>query len=199
MMKKKLALMMLLTFGLSVALMSCVTTQVKPTAANFVAPKISLESFMVPFYDEYWYIAKSVKPTKGEAGDRGAFLPMTFVFNVKNTNAYPIRLEEIKYTVVFDKDFQMITSADQLSNWIPAGMEEQVSVTTMITVRSALVGLLLANAVQLKAKGWDPWATLEKWWKGIPEGTVPVTLTECAFLFKADGVTKVYPFSVTAQ
>jgi hypothetical protein len=74
-----------------------------------------------------------------------------------------------------------------------------VKVTTMITARSALVGLLLANAMELKAKKWDMWATLEKWWKGVPEGTTPVTLTECAFTFTADGVTRVYPYEVKAQ
>ncbi|MDQ1336759.1 MAG: hypothetical protein QG552_3709, partial [Thermodesulfobacteriota bacterium] len=37
-MKKRLALMTVLIFGLSVAMMSCVTTQVKPTEKKFVAP-----------------------------------------------------------------------------------------------------------------------------------------------------------------
>jgi hypothetical protein len=198
-MKKRLVLMTVLIFGLSVAMMSCVTTQVKPNESNFIAPKIELEAFEVPFYDGYWYIAKGVKPTKGDAGDRGAFLPMTFTFKITNPNAYPINLQEIKYSVVFDKGFVMITAADQVSNWIPAGKCDEVKVTTMITARSALVGLLLANAMELKAKKWDMWATLEKWWKGVPEGTTPVTLTECAFTFAADGVTRVYPYEVQAQ
>ncbi len=198
-MKKKLALMTVLIFGLSLAVMSCVTTQVKPTESNFVAPKIELEAFEVPFYDGYWYFAKATKPTKGDAGDRGAFLPMTFTFMITNPNPYPVNLQEIKYSVVFDKEFVMITAADQVSNWIPAGKSDEVKVTTMITARSALVGLLLANAMELKAKKWDMWATLEKWWKGVPEGTTPVTLTECAFTFTADGVTRVYPYEVKAQ
>jgi hypothetical protein len=198
-MKKRLVLMTVLIFGLSVALMSCVTTQVKPNESNFIAPKIELEAFEVPFYDGYWYIAKGVKPTKGDAGDRGAFLPMTFTFKITNPNQYAINLKEIKYSVVFDKGFVMITAADQVSNWIPPGKCDEVKVTTMITARSALVGLLLANAMELKAKKWDMWATLEKWWKGVPEGTTPVTLTECAFTFAADGVTRVYPYEVQAQ
>ncbi len=198
-MKKRLILLTVLIFGLSVALMSCVTTQVKPNESNFIAPKIELEAFEVPFYDGYWYIAKGVKPTKGDAGDRGAFLPMTFTFKITNPNQYAINLKEIKYSVVFDKGFVMITAADQVSNWIPPGKSDEVKVTTMITARSALVGLLLANAMELKAKGWDAWATLEKWWKGVPEGTTPVTLTECAFTFAADGVTRVYPYEVQAQ
>lgn len=198
-MKRRLAVLTVVIVAAGIALMGCVTAPVKPTDKNFVAPKIELGNFEVPFYDGYWYFAAAVKPTKGEAGDRGAFLPMTFTFKITNPNPYPIALKEIKYSVLFDKEFGVITSADAVSNWIPAGMCDEVKVTTLITVRSALTGLLLANAPKLKAKGWEAWATLEKWWKGVPEGTTPVTLTECTFTFAADGVTKVYPFTVQAQ
>ena len=201
MMKKSLILFIALLFGFGMAFSACVTaeTQVKPNNSNFVAPKIELAGFEIPQYDGYWYIAKSVEPTKGEAGDRGAFLPMTFTFKVTNPNPYPINLEEIKYSVVFDKDFTVMTTADQMSNWIPAGMADEVKVTTLVTVRSALLGLLLANAVEMKTRGWENWATLEKWWNGVPEGTTPVTLTECGFTFTAGDVTMVYPYKVDVQ
>jgi len=200
-MKKSVILFVALLFGCGLVFSSCVTTetQVKPNNSNFVAPKIELESFMVPQYDGYWYISSKTKPTKGEAGNRGAFLPMSFTFKITNNNLYPINLEEIKYSVVFDKDFTVMTTADQLSNWIPAGMADEVKVTTLITTRSALVGLLLANAVELKKRGWEKWQTLEKWWKGVPEGTVPITLTECGFTFTAGDVTMVYPLEVQVQ
>ncbi len=200
-MKKTLILLTALLFGCGLVFSSCVTTetQIKPNNSNFVAPKIELAGFEIPQYDGYWYIAKSVKPTKGEAGDRGAFLPMTFTFKVTNPNPYPINLEEIKYSVVFDKDFTVMTTADQMSNWIPVGMADEVKVTTLVTVRSALLGLLLANAVEVKKRGWENWATLEKWWKGVPEGTTPVTLTECGFTFTAGNVTMVYPYKVDVQ
>ena len=198
-MKKKLVLMTVLIFGLSVALMSCVTTQVKPNERNFNAPKITLESFSVPFYDGYWYIGSKTKPDQGGAGNRGAFLPMSFVFNITNPNPYPINLEEIKYSIVFDEDFVMMTTADQMSNWIPAGKSDEVKVTTMITVRSALLGLLLANKMELEKRKWKLWGTLEKWWKGVPEGTTSVTLTECGFTFTAGNVSKTYPFKVKVQ
>jgi len=200
-MKKSSILFVALLVGFGLVFSPCVTAseQVKPNNSNFVAPKIELESFMVPQYDGYWYISSKTKPTKGEAGNRGAFLPMTFTFKITNPNVYPINLEEIKYTVVFDKDFTVMTTADQMSNWIPAGMADEVKVTTLITTRSALVGLLLANAVKLKERGWEKWQTLEKWWKGVPEGTVPVTLTECGFVFTAGDVTMVYPYKVQVQ
>jgi len=201
-MKKSLILFIALVFGLGFVFSSCVTTEksvVKPNNGNFVAPKIELAGFEIPQYDGYWYIAKSVKPTKGQAGDRGAFLPMSFTFKITNPNMYPINLEEIKYSVVFDKDFTVMTTADQMSNWIPAGMSDEVKVTTLVTVRSALVGLALANAVELKKRGWKNFDTLERWWKGVPEGTTPVTLTECGFMFTAGDVTMVYPFKVQVQ
>ena len=186
-----------LIFGLGVVLASCTGVQVKPTETNFKDPVITLESFEVPQYDGYAYYAGKVMPTKGEAADRGTFLALSFVFNIKNPNPYPILLEEIKYSVVFDNDFVMITTNDQVENWIPPGKTDQVRVTTLITTRSALVGLLLANAVTLKNKGWDMWETLEKWWKGVPEQTVPVSVTEGAFAFSANGVYKVIPYMAT--
>ena len=200
-MKKRLMLFIALLVGFGFIFSSCVTTseQVKPNNSNFVAPKIELEGFMIPQYDGYWYISKKTKPTKGQAGDRGAFLPMTFTFKITNPNLYPINLEEIKYSVVFDDAFTVMTAADQVSNWIPPGQADEVKVTTLITVRSALLGLLLANAVELKKRGWKNFDTLEKWWKGVPEGTTPVTLTECGFMFTAGDVSMVYPYKVQVQ
>jgi hypothetical protein len=64
MMNKRLALMTVLLFGLAVVFASCAALQ-KPTAANFKDPVITLESFMVPQYDGYWYYGSKIKPTKG--------------------------------------------------------------------------------------------------------------------------------------
>ena len=67
-MKKRLMLFIALLVGFGFVFSSCVTTstQVKPNENNFIAPKVTLDSFMVPQYDGYWYYAKSVKPTKGK-------------------------------------------------------------------------------------------------------------------------------------
>jgi hypothetical protein len=196
MMTKRLALIVSMIFIAAVALGACATMG-KPTAENFKAPKVTLVSFEVPQYDEYWYFAASVKPTKGKAGDRGAFLPMSFLFDVHNPNNFPVLLEGITYTVAFDKEFEVITTNINDSYWIPAGKTSQVRVSTLVTVRSALTGLLLANAPALKQRGWDAWATLEKWWNGVPDLSVPVTVKNAAFTFKADGLMKVVPFEAT--
>jgi len=198
-MKKKLAFMMVLIFGLSVVLMSCVTMKAyfDPTAANLKNPVIKLESFEVPQYDGYWYISNKVKPTKGKAGNRGAPLPLSFLFSVKNPNAYPILLEGFTFTVAFDKDFDLVTLNNNDSYWIPAGKTTHVRATTMITTRSGLLSLLVTGGFKLKERKWSPWDALERWWKGVPEASVPVTVKEGSFAFSANGVTKVIAFEAT--
>lgn len=193
-MKKKLVLITILFFGLGVILASCAAMQTKPTAANFKAPVITLESFMVPQYDGYWYYGAKTKPTKGKAGNRGAPLPLTFLFNIQNPNPYPVLLEGLQFTVAFDKEFDLVTIHNDDSNWIPAGKTDQVRATSMITVRSGLLSLLVTGGYKLKARKWSPWKALERWWTGVPDLSVPVTVHEGAFTFAADGVTKVVSY-----
>ncbi len=201
-MKKRLILLIALMFGFGLVFSSCVTTDtqvVPPNEKNFMQPKVTLDSFEIPQYDGYWYFAKSVKPTKGEAGDRGAMLPMSFLFNVENRNAYPILLNGITFTVMFDKDFGVVTYNSQDEYWIPAGKTDQVRATTLITARSALLSLMVTGGFKLKEKGWSPWQALERWWKGVPEGTVPVELADCSFTFTAGPMTKAYAYKIQAQ
>jgi hypothetical protein len=156
-----------------------------------------LEMVDIPQYDGYWYFAASVKPTKGDAGDRGAPLPMSFLFNVHNPNPYPVLLEGVQFTIAFDDEFEVITLSHQDANWIPAGKTDQLRVTTMITARSVLMSVLVTGGFKLKEKGWSPWDALERWWKGVPDYSVPVTVREGAFSFAWDGQTKVLPFEAT--
>ena len=197
-MNKKLVLMMAFIFAIGVVFASCAGLP-KPTEANFKVPVITLESFEVPQYDGFWYFSGKVKPTKGDAGNRGAPLPLSFLFNIQNPNPYPIMLEGMKFTVAFDKDFDLVTFNNSDSYWIPANGVDQVRATTMITARSALLSLLVTGGYKLKARKINAWQALEKWWKGVPDYSVPVTVKEGAFIFKADGVTKVLPFSATFQ
>ena len=193
-MNRKLALTTVLFFGLAVILAACAGTPPKPTLSNLKDPVITLESFEVPQYDGYWYFSKKVAPTKGDAGDRGAPLPMSFLFNIENPNSYPVRLEGFKFTVAFDNDFELITFNHQDALWIPAGKTDQLRVTSMITVRSALLSLLVTGGYKLKAKGWNAWEALERWWKGVPDYSIPVSVREGAATFRVDGVTRVLAF-----
>lgn len=191
-MNKRLALMMLFLFGLAMVFASCAA--VKPTESNFKTPVIKLESFMVPQYDGFWYYSGKVKPTKGKPGDRGAPLPMTFLFSIQNPNSYPLMLDGFKFTVSFDNQFDLVTVNNQDSYWIPAGKTDYVRATTMITARSALLSLLVTGGFALKERGWSPWAALERWWTGVPELSVPVSVKDGSFTFRANGVLKVLPF-----
>lgn len=195
-MKKRLALMVALFFVAAVAFTACATMG-KPTADNFQAPVISLKLFEVPQYDGYWYYAASVKATKGESGDHGAPLPLSFLLSIKNPNPYPIILEGITYTVAFDGEFDLYSGNNNDTYWIPADGTDDVRLTTMITARSALLSLMVTGGYKLKEKGWSPWDALERWWDGVPQMKVPVSLKECSFTFRADGVTKVVPFQAT--
>jgi hypothetical protein len=181
-MNKRLALMTVLLFGLAVVFASCAALQT-PTEANFKDPIITLESFMVPQYDGYWYFSAKAKPTKGKAGDRGAPLPMTFLFNIENPNPYPVLLEGFAFTVGFE-GFDLVTVNSDDSYWLPGGKTDQIRATTMITVRSALLSLLVAGGFKLKAANMN----------AVPDYSVPVEVHEGAAVFMADGVKKVVPF-----
>ena len=74
-MKKKLAFLTVLMFGLSLGLMACVTTPVKPTTANLKDPVITLDSMEIPQYDGYWYYSKAAKTVKGDLETVGPFCP----------------------------------------------------------------------------------------------------------------------------
>jgi hypothetical protein len=197
-MKKRMALMMVLIFGMGVVLASCAGMQ-NPSNAGWKDPVVTLESFTVPQYDGYWYYGGKVKPTKGKPADRGAPLPLSFLFNVHNPNPYPVLLDDMQFTVAFDKEFDLVTVNLQDSYWIPAGKTDQIRATTMITVRSGLLSLLVTGGYKLKEKKWNAWQALERWWTGVPDYSVPVTVHEGAASFSADGVTKVVPFSAEVE
>jgi hypothetical protein len=195
-MNRKLAMLTVLIFGLALIFASCAGMQSKPTEANFKAPVITLESFMVPQYDGFWYYSKKAKPAQGDPGDRGAPLPLSFLFNIQNPNNYPIQLTGFTFTVAFE-GFDVVTVNNDDMYWIPGGKTDQVRATTMITARSALLSLLVAGGFKLKEKGMNPWQALKKWWTGVPDFSVPVTVHEGAATFEAGGVIKVIPFKAT--
>lgn len=186
----------LLLPGLVLLLASCAGVQAKPSESNFEKPSLSLELFEVPQYDGYWYYSGKVEPTKGEAGDHGAPLPMSFLFNIENPNPYPVRLQDYRFTISFEK-FDLITVNNNDEYWIPAEKSEQFRATTMITVRSALLSLMVTGGFELKEKGWSPWDALERWWSKVPSYEIPVTLKDGSATFSADGVSQVVPFNIT--
>ncbi len=188
-MKNRLAILAVLITAAAFILVGCATT--RPSESNFKTPEITLEMLEVPQYDGFWYYAGSVEPTKGKADDRGAPLPLSFLFSVHNPNPYPVLLDGIRFTVAFDRDFDLVTVNNQDKIWIPAGKTSDVRCSTMITARSALLALLVTGGYTLQEKGWTAWEALERWWVGVPDYSVPVTVHEGSAMFRANGVSKV--------
>jgi hypothetical protein len=91
-MRKALVITTVLILGMAFLLSSCAMFMGKPSESNFKAPVITLESFMVPQYDGFWFYGAKTKPGLGKGGNHGAPLPMTFLFNIENPNNYPIQL-----------------------------------------------------------------------------------------------------------
>jgi len=183
---------------LGMILYSCSGTQ-KPTSTNFKDPIITLESFKVPQYDGYYYYDANIKPTKGAAGNHGAPLYMTFLFNIQNPNPYPVELQEFKFTVAFDNEFDIVTVNVQDPYWIPANGTNNVRAFTLITIHSVRLSLLVTGGFALKTKGWSPWDALERWWTKVPDLAIPVSVKDASFTFNASGVLKVLPFKANVS
>ena len=91
-----------------------------PTEKNFTTPVVTLNSVELAHYWGWWYFKNTVKPTVGDAGNYGAPLDLAFVFNIQNPNAYPIMMENLRFTVAFE-EFDLNTVSSTEVQWIPAG------------------------------------------------------------------------------
>lgn len=199
--KKLITLIITLFFVTAFFIGSCAKEQeviepTMPSMENFLDPVITLELIDIPQFDGYWYYGANIEPTKGQAGDHGAPLPVAATFNITNPNPYPVLLDEYKFTIAFE-EFDMTTVTGYDTQWIPAGKTNQLRATKMMTVRGGLLSLLVTGGFKLKAKDTNAWAALEKWWTQIGDMTFPITIYEGAFTFKADNVKKTLPFKDT--
>ena len=196
-MNKTSKILSILSFIVIAALLfGCAGMIVKPTGKNFKAPVVTLDSMEVAHAFGYWYFSNKVKPTKGKPDNVGAPLDLAFIFNVENPNAYPVKMENLKFTIAFD-GFVLNTVASTDIMWIPAGKTNQVRVHAHFDVRQSLLSLLVTGGFKLKEKGTNAWAQLEEWWTGIPEYSVPINVNAGSAVFKADGLTKVVSFNAS--
>ena len=193
MMNKRMALIMVLIFGLGMVFASCATI---PTAANFKDPVITLESVEVPHYDGYWYYSSGIKPTKGKAGNHGAPLILAVTLNIHNPNPYPVLLDGYRFTIAFD-DCDVITHNAYETQWIPAGETNQLRSTTMLTTRSVLLGVGAVSGRKIEAMGLNIWQAMEKWWTTIEDMAFPIKVYDSALNFRANGVSKILGFEGT--
>ena len=194
--KKNILLTILSVLVIAAFLSGCVAMQPKPTMKNFQAPVVTLDAMEVAHAFGYWYFSKKIKPTKGKPDNVGAPMDLAFTFNVENPNAFPVQMENLKFSVAFE-GFDLNTVNTDAAQWIPPGMTNQVRVHAHFDVRQSLLSLLVTGGFKLKDKGTNAWAALEKWWTGIPKYEIPVEVKEGSAVFKADGLVKVATFAAT--
>jgi hypothetical protein len=186
----------LLSLVVAVALFSGCAMAPTPSEKNFKEPVIALSHVEVPYYVGYYYFSSKVEPTKGAAGNYGAPMAMAFIFDITNPNDYPVKMDNLKFSVLFE-DFEVNTVGSSETMWIPAGKTNQLRVQAMFDTRQTLLTLLLPGALQLKEKGLSPWDALEKWWTGAPDFAFDVHATEGSAVFNADGIVKVVAFEAS--
>jgi hypothetical protein len=185
----------------SILLVGCSGIATKPSQSQFKEPIVTLSHVEVANYWGWWYFAKSIEPTAGEAGDYGAPLNLAFIFDVENPNPYPVQLENLKFSVAFEEfDLNMVQSME--TQWIPPGKTNQLRVHAMFDGRQSMLSLLATGGFRLQEKGMGTGAgaalnQLEKWWLSIPEFDFDIFLKEGSAVFSSDDQINVVSF--TAQ
>ncbi len=165
----------------------------KASETNFKDPVVTLSHVELQKYWGWWFFTNKIEPAKGTAGNYGAPLVLAYIFEIQNPNAYPVMLEEFKFTVTLE-DFQLNTVLLNDSMWIPAGKTNTLRALAISDAAEAQLSLLVASGMQLKEKGLSFWDVLEKFWTQIPDFTFPVHADQGSAVFKANGVTRAVSF-----
>ncbi len=192
-MKKKLVLLTVSLFALAFVFASCAGMQVKPTAANFKAPVVTLDSIQTSYYEGFWYYGKA-KPAMGKAPKGGGASPvgLDFVFEITNPNSFPVKLDSAQFSLFFD-DYELRVVNDENPMWIPAGKTNTKVLNVTLTPVSTLYHFLLASKQLAMERGDKPWDKIKQWWTGLPDMSFPIDLKEGVFTFMAEGIAKVVP------
>ncbi len=168
--------------------------------ASFQTPVVNLSYVDVAHYWGWWYFSKKVETTAGTQGDYGAPLDLAFVFDIQNPNSFPVKMENLKFTVGFEEfDLNTVSSTD--TQWIPPGKINQVRVHAMFDGRQSLLSLLVTGGFKLQEKGMGTGAgaalkQLGQWWETIPGFEFPINVKEGVAVFSVDsGATKVATFN----
>lgn len=105
-------------------------------AGDMVTPRIALERFEVSHYDGFWLFDKSARPARGEAGEHGAPLAVSFIFLVENPNTRAISLKGMSFGAAFD-GFDLMTVKSRDVFWLPPGKTVRVRMNGFITADGA--------------------------------------------------------------
>jgi hypothetical protein len=162
-------------------------------STGFKAPEITLSYTEIPYYTGFWYFSDKVTPTKGKAGNYGAPIQMSFIFEVYNPNDFPVIMENINFSIWFE-EFELNRVSAPDPQWIPAGKTNQVRVSAILDARSALLSLMVTGGFELQEKGMSSWEALEKWWTNLPDFAFPVNIKGGSAEFSDGNTVKVVPF-----
>ncbi len=168
----------------------------KPGQDNFQAPRISLVHVEISYYTGFYYFSSEIDPTRGPAGNYGAPMQLSFIYDISNPNLYPVMLDGFSFRVLFE-DFEVNTVSSPETMWIPAGKTNQLRVPATFDTRQTLLNLQLPGALKLKQKKQTAWEVLEKWWTQAPDFSYQISADQGAAVFRADGITMVVPFSAS--
>jgi len=193
--KKSIIKISLSVLVIAALLFGCAALQ-RPSESNFKNPVVTLSHVELEHYFGWWFYGNKVEPTKGKAGNNGAPLDYSFIFEIENPNSYPILLDGFSFSVAFE-EFGLNRVISPETMWIPAEKTNQLRVHALFDVRPVQMSLLVTGGFKLKEKGISFWEQLEKWWTGAPNFSYPINVNEGAAVFKADGITKVVPFNAT--
>ena len=195
-MRKQSLFMIVISFAVVAAFLTgCAGTQ-KASDSNFKTPEVTLSQAEVSSYFGYWFYDNKVRPTQpanAKPGNNGAPLIYSFVFDVKNSNDFPVLMDNLKFTVALE-GFALNTVGSQDLIWIPGGKTSQVRVPCVLGMFEAFMSLGVVGGMDLQKMGKKPWDMLEKWWTKAPDFSFPIEVREGSAVFKADGVTKVAAF-----
>ena len=182
-------------FGVAAALLiaGCAGHSTKASEASYKTPEVTLSHAEVPSYFGMWFYDNKVQPTRGKPGNNGAPLIYAFILNIKNTNDFPVLMDNLRFTVALE-GFDLSTVNSQEQTWIPAGKTTQLRVPCVLGMAEASGALMLAGGFKLKEQNLKAWDLIEKWWTAAPDFSFPVEVREGSAVFKADGITKVAAF-----
>ncbi len=187
--KLKLVCIMLSTM----VVLACAGGAVKPTARNFITPRVTFSHAELSQYWGWWYFSINEKPIRGKAGNYGAPLVHAFIFKIHNPNNYPIKMENFYFTLAFE-DFDLNSVRSSEIQWIPAGKTNQLRLMAVTDGRAALLRLLANKGYKLKQKKVSVWNKLEEWWDGAPDFSFPINIKKGAAVFRAGSLTRVAAF-----
>ena len=195
-MNKRLALILILFFGFGLVLVACAGMETKPTAADFKAPAVKLDSVQISYYEGFWHY-ETVQPERGKAPAGGGSSPVSldFVFEITNPNAFPVRYDSASFYLFFE-DYELRVVNDSNPMWIPPGKTNSKVLNVTLTPISTYAKFTLAGRDLAARRGDKPWEKIQQWWEKLPDMSFPIDLKEGNFTFSADGVLKTVPISM---